>query len=78
MASGSGDIPELRYTTASQLRSRHATAKLRLSAYHFQICGRFIAQTWNLGQLVWFVFSLPLALTAWTQPDPMPEPEPEA
>ena len=31
-----------------------------------------------VGQVLWFVVSLPLAVMAWTLPDPEPEPEPEA
>ena len=31
-----------------------------------------------IAELLWFVVSLPLAVMAWTLPDPEPDPEPEA
>ena len=31
-----------------------------------------------LGEVLWFVISLPLAVMAWTLPDPEPDPQPEA
>jgi hypothetical protein len=46
--------------------------------------GRLPAPTDQVGvqayvaQLLWFVVSLPLAVMAWTLPDPEPDPEPEA
>lgn len=37
-----------------------------------------VGVTAYVGQLLWFVVSLPLAVMAWTLPDPEPEVEPEA